>query len=329
MNWCPTTQRVAARVLQAGARIAALCLAASAVAGPRLECPEPEYAFGARDESESVTHEFVIRNIGDAPLEITRVRPACGCTVARMNTSRIPPGSEGRLLTTFILKRRSGAQRKSIRVHSNDPDTPVTTLWLTGTVHQELAFEPSALSFGRVGADADSARMVALKSARPDVGITAVTPGAAGWYAVEFDPALSDRFVVRLRPPLPRGHQHDTLTVRTSHPTLPPVRLAVSASVLGELEILPPQLVLVGPAGTVVTRAILLRAGTVGDYRVEGVVLPDTNIVSTVQSVSPGVWRIDLAGIALREELDGTCVTIRTSVGTMPEVVVPIKVMLR
>jgi hypothetical protein len=329
MRQRPATRTCLTRALETGVRLAAVWIAASAGAGPRLDCPEPEFAFGARDETDTVTHTFVIRNTGDAPLEITRLRPACGCTVARMDAPRIPPEGEGRLSATLTLKGRSGPQRKSIRVHSNDPDNPVTTLWLTGTVHKELAFEPSALDFGRVAPDAEFARMVALTSRRPDVGITAVRPGTAGWYAVEFDPARRDAFVVRLCPPLPCGVQRDTLTVRTSHPTRPPVKLAVSVSVLGALDVVPSQLVLAGSPGTRVTRSILLRPGTVSVYTVNRVTVPDAQIVSTVRAVSPGVWRIDLAGIPVQPDLDGAAVTIHTSVESMPDIVVPIKVILR
>ncbi|TNF72802.1 MAG: DUF1573 domain-containing protein, partial [Acidobacteria bacterium] len=51
-------------------------------AEPRAVVPETIKDFGTVQRGDRLAHRFVIRNDGDAILEITEVKPACGCTVA-------------------------------------------------------------------------------------------------------------------------------------------------------------------------------------------------------------------------------------------------------
>ena len=60
---------------------------------PRLVCEQPTFEFGELDESAVVEHEFVLRNAGTAPLNITSVRAACGCTVASLQDPIVQPGT--------------------------------------------------------------------------------------------------------------------------------------------------------------------------------------------------------------------------------------------
>ena len=67
--------------------------AATVAADPAIFCEEPSYDFGTQDSSQTVTHEFVILNKGDADLEILQARPSCGCTVANISQKIVPTSS--------------------------------------------------------------------------------------------------------------------------------------------------------------------------------------------------------------------------------------------
>ncbi|MGD8385603.1 MAG: DUF1573 domain-containing protein [Desulfobacteraceae bacterium] len=45
------------------------------VQGPKILIEEPEFDFHKADEGQVVSHDFVVRNLGNQPLEITRVAP--------------------------------------------------------------------------------------------------------------------------------------------------------------------------------------------------------------------------------------------------------------
>lgn len=50
-------------------------LAFSAPLSPSIQVPVPDFNFGERDEGQSVTHEYQIKNTGSALLEIKDVQP--------------------------------------------------------------------------------------------------------------------------------------------------------------------------------------------------------------------------------------------------------------
>src|ERR1700738_2777670 len=50
--------------------------------GPKIQFAMPIYDFGKTQSGELVKYTFSFTNIGDATLEVTDVRPSCGCTTA-------------------------------------------------------------------------------------------------------------------------------------------------------------------------------------------------------------------------------------------------------
>lgn len=95
--------------------------------GPRAEVPEPLKDFGEVPKGQRLEHDYEIRNTGDEDLEITRVVPACGCTVAEYDEV-IAPGETGKVhaeINTAVLGERS---KRQITVYTNDPERPVVQL---------------------------------------------------------------------------------------------------------------------------------------------------------------------------------------------------------
>jgi len=89
--------------------------------GARVVFKEREWDFGKVRQGEIVSHEFIFRNEGTAPLRIGRVTTSCGCTAALVTEKEIPPGKEGRLKVTFDSHGYSGKVIKYIYFESNDP----------------------------------------------------------------------------------------------------------------------------------------------------------------------------------------------------------------
>lgn len=109
-------------------------LAAGTAAQPRLVCSDPNFDFGRVIGSNDVSHAFKIANEGDAPLKITRIHVGCGCTDAKMGTDTIAAHSSTELTILFKTAGRVGPQRKSIYVHSNDPQSPILRFEMSGDI---------------------------------------------------------------------------------------------------------------------------------------------------------------------------------------------------
>lgn len=110
--------------------------------GPRLAVkdlsPIWTYNFGDVNRNASVQRDFVVKNIGDADLIISRVYTGCGCTTTRIGD--VPIDGAGNLPQPYVLKpweevpftvefdarlsQEQGSLAKYIQIFSND-DTKV------------------------------------------------------------------------------------------------------------------------------------------------------------------------------------------------------------
>ena len=141
-----------AALVAAAALIAALPLTAQdtptveAAAKPRAVVAQPIHDAGVVPTGEDVTHDFVIENQGEAPLEITDVRPACGCTVAQFDRV-IAPGASGKVHAVLDTSTFAGAIAKGVTVLTNDPAQPRFELTIKAQVQPHLIVDPGFARF--------------------------------------------------------------------------------------------------------------------------------------------------------------------------------------
>ena len=102
---------------------------AAKVSTPNIEMLETSFDFGEIQQGESVTHEFIIKNSGDAELIITAAKGSCGCTVPEWPKSPISEGEEAVIKVTFNSAGKSGKQNKTVTLVSNSiPNTKVISI---------------------------------------------------------------------------------------------------------------------------------------------------------------------------------------------------------
>ena len=92
------------------------------VAQPEIKFESTSYDFGKiKEEGGKVTGRFIFTNVGNEPLELTNVRPGCGCTAANYTKGAIAPGEQGYIEATYNPYNRPGVFNKNIRVTTNEP----------------------------------------------------------------------------------------------------------------------------------------------------------------------------------------------------------------
>ncbi len=111
-------------------------------AEPRAVIGQTTFDFGTIYEDRPMTHTFVIRNTGTAPLHIEDVDPDCACTVASYDRT-VSPGGQGEI--TLSIKPYSVIHRfkKEAKVLLNDPQKPVLYLDMTGVALPFIEIQPS------------------------------------------------------------------------------------------------------------------------------------------------------------------------------------------
>lgn len=90
--------------------------------GPKAGAQITEHNFGDIKQGDVVSYDFNITNNGGDVLKIIDVRASCGCTAAQPDKKELKPGESTTIKVTFNSKGRKGAQVKTVRVITNDPE---------------------------------------------------------------------------------------------------------------------------------------------------------------------------------------------------------------
>ena len=133
-------------------------------AGPRAQFDGAVHNFGRMDPLTVREHVFVIRNVGDAQLELTEGPTTCKCTLASLGQRIVPPGGK----VHFVVQWNSGrdsAYAHGATIYTNDPLHKALQLSIKGTVATMFRAVPEQLVFSRITpGDAPSATAVVYSS---------------------------------------------------------------------------------------------------------------------------------------------------------------------
>ena len=103
---------------------------------PDLDVPVVRWDWGTIPAQPPVAQTFPIQNRGNEPLLVSNVTTSCGCTIADLSSSVIPPGQRADLLVVFdpAYHETVGPVTRVVWVETNDPDTPLLELRLDADV---------------------------------------------------------------------------------------------------------------------------------------------------------------------------------------------------
>lgn len=99
----------------------------------KLNFSSESFDFGQVPEGKVASHEYDFVNTGTAPIIISHVQAACGCTTPFWTKEPIMPGQKGVVKASFNSIGRPGAFSKTVTVNSNASE-PTKVLSFRGTV---------------------------------------------------------------------------------------------------------------------------------------------------------------------------------------------------
>ena len=120
------------------------------ISAGRLEIAQKKWDFGFIPRGAKVTHNFLLKNVGNDTLKITNVRKSCGCTAAPLRKTVLPPGDTTMLEVTFNSGSYQGQVSKAVYVESNDPIEPFLDISFLANVSipaKLLSFDPFFVKF--------------------------------------------------------------------------------------------------------------------------------------------------------------------------------------
>jgi hypothetical protein len=110
---------------------------------PAVELPQKEYKFGKMGVGESLSHDFVVKNTGEAPLKLEQGRTSCKCTLSNVKDNEIAPGSEAKVTLTWEPKAVEPAFRQTATILTNDPQNKTFEFSVTGEVIESVTISPA------------------------------------------------------------------------------------------------------------------------------------------------------------------------------------------
>jgi len=260
----------------------------------RIAFAQPVHDFGTVEQGEKVTHLFRFTNQGGKDLRIASLKTSCGCTAAIIAEKVIPSGGEGTISATFDTSRFIGEKKKTIGVHTNDPNQAVTTLTLQGEIRVEVAAEPPQLYVGRLQRGKQVTRTVeVLSDAGSGITITKVENSNPSIQvkteALEKDGKQGKKLLVTVAKDAALGRLNDQITVTTTSQKRPSIMIPVFGSLEGDLLVQPPQVTFgVVRPGESKTRKVNIKNQSKTPVKITEVKSTAEGVEAEVAAITPG-----------------------------------------
>ena len=220
---------------------------------PNVVVDESTFDFGRMVLGGSDRHTFLIKNEGEAVLQLSEPQMTCQCTVAKAAPESIAPGETGEITLEWKPTSATDTFDKGATIRTNDPDTPEIVLAIVGIVDQPVITEPlGAWQVGDVSGKEDiSVTGYVYSRVLDDFQVTswesenelldiAITPMSEAALK-ERDATSGAKIVATLEPKIPVGKFETEFTVKTNanEKDLQEQTITLEGTRLGPIQILP------------------------------------------------------------------------------------------
>ena len=209
---------------------------------PIIKAVDPVKDFGTTWVGPTLKHTFTIKNEGDAPLEISKVRPACGCTVAGAYPKTIEPGQTGKFPFSVNSNKLRGKYAKSITISSNDPVTPALKLKIRGECKRYVEVLPTNANFGKVTTNEPQERVLTITNNTDQplqIKMTKTEDKVFKFDLVEKKAGQNYELHIKMEPPYIPGAPRGVTTLVTNIEKQKDIRINASARIPERLEVTP------------------------------------------------------------------------------------------
>lgn len=300
-----------------------LCLfvAIPSKAKPRLHCDAPKYDFGTLIGQEKITHEFMLFNEGDEPLEIVKIKNCCG-VASKVVPKMIPPGSSAVCTAVFTTRNRYGSQDKQILLITNDKKHPYFDLRLNGTLLKPIEFSPRWIRLGDLPPGSIvSQTITATNLLEQSITLETVSTTVSGLEAEIVESNLRT-WTVQVSSPsvLAVGTINGQVQLHFSTGS---VHVPVIGSVKPVLQATPERIQLSAGSSKDVERVIMLRSGDGRAFEVLSAKMENAEGKVAFKKLAEGAWRIKLT-VQPDTIQPGASIIIKTSIESQDTNLIPL-----
>lgn len=213
--------------------------------------------FGTMQQGSKKTHTFMFKNIGTAPMNLEMGPTSCRCTIGSLKDSGLQPGEETGVTLEWKATGVLDQFSQTATIITNDPDHRNVLLTVRGIVARTILIEPPTLTLGDVPVG-EGAKRTAYVFGYGDVPmeVKKVTWGderTANMVDIEVSPMEIDlakfphherangaaKIEMTIKNGMMLGPINSRLVVDTNIENVTNVDLAVTGTVVGEIQFLP------------------------------------------------------------------------------------------
>lgn len=303
------------------------------VKGPRpvIHAEESTHDFGTVWVGPIMNHSFTIKNTGDAVLEITRVKPSCGCTIAGQYPRTLEPGASGQFPFAINTQKLHSRFSKSISISSNDPVTPEIRLVLRGEVKQYVDITPNHANFGRLLGDEPQERVLNIQNNtdKPlELTMAKESDGGFDFELITKEPGQKYELRVTAKPPFEAGMMKGDANFTTNIDEQKTLSVVARATVPERLDVQPKSITISSRSATDRGMSRVIRLTNYGntDVKVTDVSSDDPAIKLTLNERTPGKAYTVLVELPPNYEppATGRNITLKTTDSKSPTIQVPV-----
>lgn len=235
------------------------------IARADLEVTKNSVALGVLRTGQIVQQRFPFVNAGTQPVQITEVKPSCGCVAGSMEKQVLAPGENGFIdMELNTLSQAAGPHTWSLTIHyRTGTEAKTLVLQAQATLITEVRITPAALVV--YGEQATEHELV-VTDIRPNrLMITNVQASSS---RIQIGPTkvghneghAEERIPVRLATDIPEGRWDDVIQIHTDDPNYPMFRVPVTIVKRSKqrISVIPSRIEM--PSGQpVLSRLILIR----------------------------------------------------------------------
>jgi hypothetical protein len=215
---------------------------------PGIEFAATAFDFGKILSGLPIKHEFVFTNTGTVPLEITEVKPGCGCTTAGAWDRIVNPGRTGKIPLQLNLAAFSGPFAKSATVTCNDPTQTNVVLQLLGTVWKPIEIiPPTAVFTVSTEAPTNETKVLRILSNFSEPIVLSDVQCTNDAFRAELktvQPGKEFELHITVAPPLSSASAFTAVMMKTSSSQIPQISASIYATLQPVLTMTPQQIAL-------------------------------------------------------------------------------------
>jgi hypothetical protein len=313
---------------------------------PRLTLVEPVKEYGEVPKGDKLEWSFLVKNTGNADLQIIAAKPGCGCTVADFDKV-VKPGETGKVTAHVDTTNFTGPIAKTVTLETNDPTSPTSTLTIHAIVKPYVEAYPAGfVRFNQLQGEAATQTITLFSEEDEPFEIKDVqVPG--DWVKVAYHKADEAERVPNVGkagqaqykvditvggPDAKIGPMADKIRILTNSKHSPEYPVSITGVIRPTYRVEPTALNFgeVAPSDVAATRSVVLHSNDMKTPEQFVVTKVETTVPGITTAFKPGAQKGDyevtlqVAKDAKPGDIDGT-VKIYTSDKVNPVVTLPVK----